>query len=50
VYRIGNVVFLATKHSKGISMSDDSFNRMMDTIAGFLFGLGIGMIIGEYLL
>jgi hypothetical protein len=31
-------------------MSDEDFNRMMDTLAGLLFGLGIGMIIGEYLL
>ena len=31
-------------------MSDDSFNRMMDTLAGFLFGLGFGIVIGEYLI
>ena len=33
-----------------VGMTDENFNRMMDTLAGFLFGLGIGMIIGEYLL
>jgi hypothetical protein len=31
-------------------MSDDDFNRMMDTLSGFLFGLGFGMIMGVYLL
>ena len=29
-------------------MSDEYFNRMLDTIAGLLFGLGFGMIIGHY--
>ncbi len=29
-------------------MSDEDFNRMLDTIAGLLFGLGFGMIIGHY--
>ena len=31
-------------------MSDEDFNRMLDTIAGLLFGLGFGMIIGHYLI
>jgi len=31
-------------------MSDDDFNRMLDTIAGLLFGLGFGMVIGHYLI
>ena len=31
-------------------MIDDDFNRAMDTIAGLLFGIGIGMIMGVYLL
>jgi len=29
-------------------MSEESFNKMLDTIAGLLFGLGFGMIIGHY--
>jgi len=32
------------------SMTDEDFNRMLDTIAGLLFGLGFGMIIGHYLI
>ncbi len=31
-------------------MSDENFNRIMDTIAGLLFGIGIGVVIGYYLL
>ena len=31
-------------------MSDEDFNRMMDTIAGMMFGLGFGMILGVYFL
>jgi hypothetical protein len=31
-------------------MDDDSFNRMMDTIGGFLFGIGFGMVMGYILL
>ena len=31
-------------------MSDEDFNRLMDTLAGFLFGLGFGVVIGNYLL
>jgi len=31
-------------------MSDEDFNRMLDTIAGLLFGLGFGMVIGHYLI
>ena len=31
-------------------MSDESFNRMMDTIGGLLFGIGIGMMLGWGLL
>jgi hypothetical protein len=31
-------------------MNNDDFNRLMDTLAGFLFGLGFGMIAGAYLL
>ena len=31
-------------------MSDEDFNRMLDTIAGLLFGLGFGIIIGHYIL
>ena len=31
-------------------MNDEDFNRMLDTIAGLLFGLGFGMIIGHYLI
>ena len=31
-------------------MTDEDFNRMLDTIAGLLFGLGFGMIIGHYLI
>ena len=31
-------------------MSDEDFNRLMDTIAGFLFGIGAGMLIGVYIL
>ena len=31
-------------------MTDDNFNRLMDTIAGMLFGVGFGMIIGVFLL
>jgi hypothetical protein len=33
-----------------MDMSDDSFNRMMDTIAGLLFGIGFGMVLGWSLL
>jgi len=33
-----------------VTMSDEDFNRLMDTIAGFLFGIGFGMIIGVYYL
>jgi len=32
------------------NMTDEDFNRMLDTIAGLLFGLGFGMIIGHYLI
>ena len=31
-------------------MSKDTFNRILDTISGMLFGIGFGMIIGVYLL
>ena len=31
-------------------MNDDVFNRMMDSIGGLLFGVGIGMVIGYGLL
>jgi len=31
-------------------MTDDDFNRMMDTLAGMLFGIGFGMILGVYFL
>jgi hypothetical protein len=31
-------------------MTDDNFNRLMDTIAGMLFGIGMGMLIGVYIL
>jgi hypothetical protein len=31
-------------------MSDEDFNRMMDTIAGMMFGIGFGMILGVYFL
>jgi len=31
-------------------MNNDTFDRMMDTLAGFLFGVGAGMIIGYTLL
>ena len=31
-------------------MNDEDFNRLMDTLAGFLFGLGFGIVIGNYLL
>jgi hypothetical protein len=31
-------------------MSDEDFNRVMDTLAGMLFGLGFGMILGVYFL
>jgi len=31
-------------------MSDEHFNRMMDSIGGLLFGVGIGMVIGYGLL
>jgi len=31
-------------------MTDEDFNKMLDTIAGLLFGLGFGMIIGHYLI
>ena len=33
-----------------MDMSDDSFNRLMDTLAGMMFGIGFGMIIGVYYL
>jgi len=31
-------------------MSDNNFNRLMDTMAGMMFGIGFGMIIGVYFL
>jgi hypothetical protein len=31
-------------------MIDDDFNRAMDTLAGFLFGVGFGMVMGVYFL
>jgi hypothetical protein len=31
-------------------MNDDDFNRMMDSLGGLLFGVGIGMVIGYGLL
>ena len=31
-------------------MNDEDFNRMMDTLAGMMFGLGFGMVIGVYIL
>lgn len=31
-------------------MNDEDFNRLMDTIAGMMFGIGFGMVIGVYLL
>jgi len=31
-------------------VSDEDFNRVMDTLAGMLFGLGFGMILGVYFL
>ena len=33
-----------------VGMTDENFNRMMDTLAGFLFGVGFGMLMGVYLL
>jgi hypothetical protein len=27
---------------------DDDWNRILDTIAGFLFGIGFGMLIGSF--
>jgi hypothetical protein len=29
-------------------MDDETFNRVMDTIAGMLVGIGVGMVIGVY--
>jgi len=29
-------------------MSDELFNRIMDTLGGFLFGIGFGMVVGVY--
>jgi len=29
-------------------MSDELFNRIIDTIGGFLFGIGFGMIVGVF--
>ena len=29
-------------------MSDEMWNRVLDNVSGFLFGLGVGMIMGVY--
>ena len=29
-------------------MSDEMWNRVLDIVSGFLFGLGFGMIMGVY--
>ena len=31
-------------------MSDENFNRIMDTLGGVLFGIGFGVLIGYYIL
>ncbi len=31
-------------------MSDELFNRIIDSLSGFLFGIGIGMVLGVYYL
>ena len=31
-------------------MSDELFNRIIDSMSGFLIGVGVGMVVGYYLL
>ena len=33
-----------------VGMTDEAFNRLMDNLSGFLFGIGFGMIVGYGLL
>jgi|TARA_R100001463_G_scaffold112050_1_gene167027 hypothetical protein len=43
---VKNTVHTAQK--RNLKMSDELFNRIMDTLGGFLFGIGFGMIVGVY--